>query len=103
SFENTASKVLSSKGRFFETSHCSKCAREARPLASASWFALRPPAALMSKPTRRQPTFSARCSAYPPEPHPTSQTDELRLRSSSWGVSLDSSVVTQLVCPRSSP
>src|SRR5215472_18029685 len=97
SFENTASKVLSLKGRFLEASHCSKCARASRPLVAAIWFALWTPGAFTSRPTRLQPTFFARCKAYPPEPHPTSSTDELGFKSSRRGISQDSSVVTQLV------
>src|SRR5215469_4065328 len=72
-------------------------------LALASGLALSTPGAFTSTPTTLQPTFSAMCKAYPPDPHPTSNTDELATKRSIRGISVDSSVVTQLVCPRSWP
>src|SRR5580704_14947004 len=47
--------------------------------------------------------FSARCKAYPPEPQPISKREESEPKSSSCGISCDSSVVTQLVWPKSWP
>ena len=66
SLENTASIVSPSKGRFFETSHCSKRAREPRTVLCASSFALRIPGSLISCPTIWQPDLSARSKAYLP-------------------------------------
>src|ERR1700691_5179365 len=101
--EKSASKGPPAKGRFFETSHCSKRAREPRAVLCASSFALRIPGSLISSPTIWQPSFSARCKAYPPEPQPISNTKESRFRVSSCGISWASSVVTQLVWPKSWP
>src|ERR1700678_4082608 len=103
SFEKTASKLSFAKGNGFATSHTSNRTLSPMPRSKANWFAVRMPSTLMSRPVTRQPVVSATCKAYTPDPQPISRPDEALVSASQFGAFVDSSVVTQLVWPKSPP